>query len=737
MANNIGDKINAYAKSNNYELKAQEQKTFKSWNKYDVAQYMFSKGILSAEEYQNWENSDEAQSILSKNKKGNTFARWSGEEKTYLDIVADDSADINKIFGFNKSKTTDIPVRKESQKMPSATERYVEGWKEDFKGVSEADGFVDKALEAGKAVVNRTRKGFKSMDTFNPLTYVKEPVKDLSKKVDAMVDDGDDANLSVGERVWEAAKGAGDVADYLTTTEGMWVAGATVLGIGAIGEGAAMISPKLASTVNLGIASTFTIGGGVLSGLGLNDVVKAKTKEEVRQGGEMLTGGALMAAGGNKMLKSQKLTKFENPKTSQYKAMTDEQIGVEVQKTLDTAFEQMGVPKEARPTLEVVSNSSNTGGSYNGGKHNIEFNVQALKDGKFKSIEEVATHEATHAKEAVLRSRLKPEDAKQVVKDALIDRVKKGEAEEILKEGGFFGNKMMKPPVMDTKMKTDFSAFLEDTVFQDDFTAYANKLSRLSTNKMLLENKAGLPRTEEDITGYKNTIAELEQELAPVLEKLTAMVKNNPEFVKNNGGSIESALNILIDYTISHSSRYGFFADTKIKQLESVELPELTPEEQAAAVKSLVGNIETIEGNSRINGFIKFFGNTKEEFNQYQFAAEELLARNTAAKAELTDLNNQLSSSNLSKADARYVQQRMKEIEFELEYNKVGEEYYNVYKQAINNPDNPEIVENLKVMDQKFSAVEKQKSKLKSAKYIVEFNFPWQLGLSAGMLAEE
>ena len=46
-------------------------------------------------------------------------------------------------------------------------DRYVNGWKEDFKD-------VDDFGSAVSAVVKRTRKGFKAMDVVNPLTYIKE-----------------------------------------------------------------------------------------------------------------------------------------------------------------------------------------------------------------------------------------------------------------------------------------------------------------------------------------------------------------------------------------------------------------------------------------------------------------------------------------------------------------------------------------------------------------------------------
>lgn len=164
-------------------------------------------------------------------------------------------------------------------------ERYVNGWKEDFKGVQGSKSFGEAVVETGKAVVKRTRKGFKSLDTVNPLTYAKEPVKDLAGKVDKMVDDGNNNNLSTPEKLWEIAKGAGDTVDYLTTTEGMWAAGATVLGLSSIGAGAAA-------------ADAFTVAGTVVAGDGIKDAVIAETKEDARTAGESIASGTMMATGG-------------------------------------------------------------------------------------------------------------------------------------------------------------------------------------------------------------------------------------------------------------------------------------------------------------------------------------------------------------------------------------------------------------------------------------------------------
>lgn len=179
-------------------------------------------------------------------------------------------------------------ARNEAKKSESKDmwDKYVDGWKEDFKD-------VDGVGSAIKAVVNRTRKGFKSLDTVNPLTYVKEPVKKAAKKVDKMVSDGNPKTMTAGEKIWNAAKGAGDVVDYLTSTEGLWVGATTVLTAGTAIEAGLAAAPQAAAAMPALNAAVGTAGVGV-AGKGVYDVATAKTEEQAQKGGsEILTGGIM------------------------------------------------------------------------------------------------------------------------------------------------------------------------------------------------------------------------------------------------------------------------------------------------------------------------------------------------------------------------------------------------------------------------------------------------------------
>ena len=191
------------------------------------------------------------------------------------------------------------------------------------------------------------------------------------------------------------------------------------------------------------------------------------------------------------------------------------------------------------------------------------------------------------------------------------------------------------------------------------------------------------------------------------MPRLKEMIRNNPEFVAQNGGSEAEALNILLKYTKSHEVRFKFFSNTEIKGVSPISL---TQEQHQQAVESLVGFVETCEGNSRTGGIgARIFGASKEQFNQYQFSYEELLARNTAAQFEKAKLQAMLQDTSLSAEKQAEISARIKQVDFVLEYNRVGKQFYELYTRALNNPDDIAIAEELKIISAQFENLDKMK----------------------------
>ena len=160
-------------------------------------------------------------------------------------------------------------------------------------------------------------------------------------------------------------------------------------------------------------------------------------------------------------------------------------------------------------------------------------------------------------------------------------------------------------------------------------------------------------------------------------------------------------------YTKSHELRFKVFSNTKINGVNPIQL---TPEQHQQAVESLIGFVETIEGNSRTGGFTsRIFGASKEQFNQYQFSYEELLARNTAAQFEKAKLQAMLQDTTLTAEKQAEITARLKQMDFILEYNRVGKQFYELYTKVLNNPDDVALAEELKIVSAQFENLENLK----------------------------
>lgn len=354
--------------------------------------------------------------------------------------------------------------------------------------------------------------------------------------------------------------------------------------------------------------------------------------------------------------------------------MTHEEIIARIKSVLSQADDTQKFANDEHLLRSLLNKQSPTaGGSYNHGTHQITFNTGGWREGRFSSMS-TAVHESLHAKMAILRNSLTKEEAAQIIKQELMNRIKHGEAEEILVGGSFVGPEMMPAPKMSPKMRAEYAQFADDLLYQSD-----DILNAIIANESSTINPSSVTA---------------KQQLQSVVTRLKEMIRNNPEFVAENGGSEAQALETLLKYTKSHEVRFKVFSNTKIDGVNPIQL---TPEQHQQAVESLVGRISTVEGNARTGG-LKIFGPTEAEFNQYQFSYEELLARNTAAQFEKAKLQAMLQDTTLTAEKQAEIASRIDRLDFLLEYNRVGKQYYDLYTQVLNNPNDTALAEQLSVM---------------------------------------
>ncbi len=351
--------------------------------------------------------------------------------------------------------------------------------------------------------------------------------------------------------------------------------------------------------------------------------------------------------------------------------LTDEEIQAEAQATLDKAFDELGVPKDQRPVLELVKGTETSGGSYSSQNHKIEFSTEGYKSGTFE-MGDVIMHEATHCKEALLRAGLPQERVDEIVKQELISRIKNGESEKIIKKGGFLDPEMMDPPKLPDNMKTDFIEFAKENLYKRN--------------------------TPSDISA-----------------KLETMIDKYPEFI-NQFSSRDEALKVLNDYATSHNLRFNAYSNVNVTKRSygyyasrEIIKPTLTEEEVALAEKSLAESIATLEGNGRISGLNGLFAG-ESGFNQYQFSPEEVLAQkngnNFLIKTLTSKLDSMKKAGTLTPEQEAYMSGLIEKAKLVIEYKTKGLKYYNLYTEMINNPSNKELAAKVEAMASELKAIE-------------------------------
>lgn len=404
----------------------------------------------------------------------------------------------------------------------------------------------------------------------------------------------------------------------------------------------------------------------------------------------------------------QKVKEFKaSPEGLRRAGLSDEQVEQEVVTLFDKAFDELGIPKNQRPNLEIKKNAQvGHGGSYGKSRHTLEINPDAYRSGTFE-LDDVVMHEATHCKEALLRAGIPKERAQEIVKNELVSRILNGESENIIVRGGFFGPEIMEPPKMPQAMKEEFAQLAKDMCYTDDRTLSSSITDFI--NHTNLKAKGGKEFNPE-------ILEQAEKALEPLFERLRAMVDKYPQYSEMNKPSLsieDDAFTKLLKYVQSQQTRYQCFADVKINRGTSyqpnyVDVPELTGEQLAQAEKSLIDNITTIEGNGRIAGFNGIFASNKS-FNQYQFSPEEVLAQKNGNNFLIRNLtakmNEMKASGTLTPEQEASMLKIIEKAKAIIEYKTKGLEYYEQYTRLINNPFDKELAAAVKNLESELAVL--------------------------------
>ena len=338
--------------------------------------------------------------------------------------------------------------------------------------------------------------------------------------------------------------------------------------------------------------------------------------------------------------------------------MTTEEISQEVSKLAKESFDQYGIPEELRPKIEIVKKDANTGGGYYAQKHTIEINETAYREGAF-DLPNTIKHEATHAKEALIRETLTFTKKEQLTKEYLLNKIQTGDNNTVAYASTIVGNATIKPPKMSTGMKTDFAKLAQENIYKIG----SNGLDKKQLTKLV----------------------------EPLIDKY-------PEFISQYQ-SKEDALDMLTKYAQSHQLRYKIGTTTAIN-LPADKVAKLGYIDESTAINSFKGILECLDGNmsyQTVSGNMGLGG----DFTQYEFGAEEVLAQLSGNKFEISHLEQELATlrkrPNFDAKQEAYLLSQIESAQKTIKYKSMGQKYYKLFMDYKHNP-SPELAKEINTL---------------------------------------
>lgn len=338
--------------------------------------------------------------------------------------------------------------------------------------------------------------------------------------------------------------------------------------------------------------------------------------------------------------------------------MTTEEISQEVSKLAKESFDQYGIPEELRPKIEIVKKDAKTGGGYYAQKHTIEINETAYREGAF-DLPNTIKHEATHAKEALIRETLTFTKKEQLTKEYLLNKIQTGDNNTVAYASTIVGNATIKPPKMSTGMKTDFAKLAQENIYKIG----SNSLDKKQLTKLV----------------------------EPLIDKY-------PEFISQYQ-SKEEALDMLTKYAQSHQLRYKIGTTTAIN-LPADKVAKLGYIDESTAINSFKGILECLDGNmsyKTVSGNMGLGG----DFTQYEFGAEEVLAQLSGNKFEISHLEQELATlrkrPNFDAKQEAYLLSQIESAQKTIKYKSMGQKYYKLFMDYKHNP-SPELAKEINTL---------------------------------------
>lgn len=392
-------------------------------------------------------------------------------------------------------------------------------------------------------------------------------------------------------------------------------------------------------------------------------------KENITQRAKELKGVILRQ---KEQIKEKIVTKKEFSKTPEgirRANMTSEEISQEVNTLAKEAFDEYKIPEELRPKIEITKENIEQGGGYSTYYHKISINEDAYREGVF-DLPNVIKHEATHAREALIRETLTFTKKEQLTKEYLLNKIKSGDNNTVIRDYTILGFESMKPPKMSPEMRADFAKMAENHLFD--------------IGKKNIKNEEFLKLVE------------------PLVDKY-------PEFI-NQYDCRDGAIKMLGEYAKGCKLRYdiGTQNSINIPQHQIEKLGNISQEEAIASFKE---NLASNDGNATNQTWDAKIG-LGGDFDQYQFCGEEVLAQQKGNAFEIKHLEKKLETlrktPNFDKEQEAYLLNEIEKAKDLITYKTLGKDYYKLYMEAQRNPENKELAQKVEQMAQKINKYQDQ-----------------------------
>ena len=348
-------------------------------------------------------------------------------------------------------------------------------------------------------------------------------------------------------------------------------------------------------------------------------------------------------------------------------------IKQEVTKLYDSISEELGITQDVKPRLIVVSEKNNIGGSYNTQQNSVLINTRTYKKG-FLDIEEAIPHELQHSKTSLMAASLSKADKELCAKKFLLDKIKNGESETVFVKWTPLASKSMKAPKMSLKMREEFLNFAVDNLYYND-PSLKQLLSEFQEQRVFLKQKSGF--------FDKKVYSHAKQETSFLVDSLKDILDLNPDFCSRYA-SYDDALDVLLEYSISHMDRYSRFSNYKVANGKKIQVDRET------AIQALIDRMESFEGNSAVSrGFGRF--KNPNTYAQYIFSGDEVVAEKTAAKYLIKTYSQKLReakvSGNLTPEIESLYRGKIERAKLIFEFREKGRIYHKNHTKLLNNSD--------------------------------------------------